>query len=594
MKIYKSEEWVINLGIVGFDRIMNFAQNNLEVNLGKDRYKIHNDSIEFDVNILENFSHYYFEYFLDRYNSGKDQSRKLEYLYSKCLKGEKFKDNIKYLKELVKKNNDKIKKIDETVFERCTDIYKELGKIKTTEEMINYKNIINEYSEFIQRDSINRIITMNKFKSILSNNFFGQSSFMNVVNSSKSIDEQKEIIQKDYVDIIINIERLNEIDINEGEEELKKYINNESKKNISKNTEKLMKKINNELFRKKRKSKNLEDVIKSFPSCAICGEEISIDDDYTEGNFIPLAVSSVNSQNMFWNLNAKYPIGGLCKLLLLCTAAGATELFKNYLDDKYDYKDKIYYGFINLEDKLRELIRINNDFSNKTDKEISFETFILDSISQTEKICKWQLQNILYVEFNADYGAKSCILNYFNIPDYLARLIINEKKVITSIKNSKTRFEVFDMLVARKDLNKLIDRKLRSQNRNPIEIYQIILISHYLRIYKGGEVMENKDYNKQLNFIYVHGINISKKIIRNKQKNKIQGIVYKLLNAAKANNRSDFMDIILRIHLTYEEQVPSLFLDVLKEEKLSFNEIAHSFITGLLVNEDKEEEKNNE
>lgn len=593
MKINKSQEWVMNLGLLGFHTIMKFAESDLDVNLDRYGYKVKSDFIEFDISLLEKFSDYFFEYFLNRYNSAKDQNLKLEYYYRLCLSGEKFRDNLKYLKDIIKKNNDKIKKIDEHIFKRCSEIHKELGKIKTCEQMSDCENMIKEYSSIIQIDSINRIITMNKFKSILSNNYFGQSSFMNVSHSSKSIDEQKYIIQNDYVNTVIDNEKLKEIISLEDESKLKKFIDKKLDENINKNTKKMLKKIDEHLFGKKRKSENIGKVLENYSNCSICGEELSIGEDYTEGNFIPLAVSTSNSQNMFWNLNAEYPIGSVCKLILLCTAAGATDIFKNYLDDKYDYKDKIYYGFINIEGNLEELIRVNNDFGNKTDREISFESFILDSVSQNEKISTWQLENILYVEFNSDYASKNCKLNYFNIPNYLARFIKDKAELVKKIKNPKTRFEVFDIMLARKDLNRFIDRKLRDKFRNPIEIFQIIKISYYLRIYKGGEDVNSNSNIKQLNFIYMRGKKIGKAIKNENQENKIQGIVYKLLNAAKSNNRADFMDIVLRIHLTYGQEVPILFLDVFKEEKLSFDEIAHSFITGMLGKEDEKEEKNN-
>lgn len=594
MKINKSQEWVMNLGLLGFHRIMKFAKSDLDVDLDSYGYKIEAEYIEFDINLLEDFSNYFFEYFLNRYDSAREQNLKLEHYYKFCLNPEKFKDNLKYLKDIIKKNNDKIKKIDEHIFQRCSEIYKELGKIKTCEQMSDYEDIIKEYSSIIQIDSINRIITMNKFKSILSNNYFGQSSFMNVTHSSKSIEEQKHIIQKDYVNTVIDNEKLKETISLEDEVKLKKFIDEKLSDNIHKNTEKILKKIDKELFGKKRKSENANKVLESYSICSICGEELSIDEDYTEGNFIPLAVSNSNTQNMFWNLNAEYPIGSMCKLILLCTAAGATDIFKNYLDDKYDYKDKVYYGFINVEGDLEELIRINNNFGNRSNKDLSFESFILDSISQNEKISSWQLENILYVEFNSDYASKKCKLNYFNIPNYLARFIKDNAELIKKIRNPKARFEVFDVMIARKDLNKLIDRKLRDKFRNPIEIFQIIKIAYYLRVYKGGENVNSNQNVKQLNFIYTRGKKLGKVIRGENQENKIQGIVYRLLNSAKSNNRADFMDIILRVHLTYGQDVPMLFLDVFKEEKLSFDEIAHSFITGLLNKEDEKEEKNNE
>lgn len=597
MEIHKSEEWAINLGIVGFDRIVQFAQENLNLNLEYYNYNKRNDDfIEFDVHLLDDFGNYYFEYFLDRYNSSKDQIPKLEYYFRLCKKDEKFKESLKYLKDIIKKNNEKIKKINKEIFERCNELYKEISSVKNSKDIGSKEDLIKEYCEILEEDNINRIITMNKFKSILSNNYFGQSSFLNVGCSSNSIEEQKRKIQKDYVMEVIYIEDVKKIVRKSDEEELKQYVLQELKKyekegltsNKYKNGEKFISKINKELFGKKRKAKDVNEILNSYSFCSICENEISFDEDYSEGNFIPLGISAINSKNMFWNLEVKYPIGSLCKLILLCTAAGATDLFKSYLDDKYDYKDKAYYGFVNIEGGISELIKTNNDFQNKTDKDISFGSFILDNIDQTKKISKWKLENILYIEFNTDYGSKKCKLNYFNVPRYIAEFISEHASLIKNIKSHRTRYEAFDLMLAHKNLHKLIERKFRDKYRNPVEIFQLDVVALYLRIYKEGEKMSKDDkYNKQLNSIYVHGIKLSKKIrIMYNQENKIQGITYKLLNAAKANNKANFMDIILRVHMTYEEEVPPLFLDAYKEERLTFDEIVGAFVAGLLVKED--------
>ena len=62
-----------------------------------------------------------------------------------------------------------------------------------------------------------------------------------------------------------------------------------------------------------------------------------------------------------------------------------------------------------------------------------------------------------------------------------------------------------------------------------------------------------------------------KTIIRNiNSKTKLNGIAYKLLNTAKVRNKKDFMDTILRLFMSCEKSVPTVFLDVMSENAIRF------------------------
>ena len=42
--------------------------------------------------------------------------------------------------------------------------------------------------------------------------------------------------------------------------------------------------------------------------CSMCENEIGLTTNYSEGNFVPLAISSDNARNLFWNQNVKMTI----------------------------------------------------------------------------------------------------------------------------------------------------------------------------------------------------------------------------------------------------------------------------------------------
>ena len=66
---------------------------------------------------------------------------------------------------------------------------------------------------------------MNLFKSILSNTYYGQPSFLNVVKTGLTYEEQEKLMYKDYVSNIVETGFIQ--DIIEGKyniEEIRKYI----------------------------------------------------------------------------------------------------------------------------------------------------------------------------------------------------------------------------------------------------------------------------------------------------------------------------------------------------------------------------------
>ena len=592
MRLYNSDNWFYKQGLVGFDRIIQYNKNFMNLDINEYGYIISDEYIEFEVELLENFHKYYFEYFLGRYNSLDRQTKKLIFHLNACkysIDVTRFNDNVKSIKDIVKKNNDKIKGLDIKIYDEGQFIYKCLGDIKKIEQLNDVENLVNRYTDLLRKDVVNLKLSLNLVRSVLYNNYFGQVSFLQKNCANKTLQEQEDILFKDFILPIIELNRLKEIIEFNDEEKLINYINSITTKEKKNEVNVLISQFKKDLFGKKRKEKSIEKVLEKYDICNLCEEEISLGSDYGEGNFIPLALSNSNSKNMFWEFNVRYPICPICKLIFLCTAAGSTDIFKSYLGDKYKYNDKTFYGFIGIEGGLQELIKQNNNFANRNDNNSSFSSYILDSILENSQISRWQLENILYVEFNADYSAKKSKINYFNIPMYLAKFLKNNYELMCSITDKKIRMEVFDLILSGKDLKSLIDKKLRENlkrdNTGDINILSLIKIRRVLNLYKGECDMDNGKLNNKINFLYMKGSEIGKILKNRGQENKIQSISYRLLNSTKSRNKQEFMDTIIRIFMSVDIEIPMILLDVLKEELLDFEDVAHSFISGLINKE---------
>ena len=97
----------------------------------------------------------------------------------------------------------------------------------------------------------------------------------------------------------------------------------------------------------------------------MCENEIGLTTNYSEGNFVPLAISSDNARNFFWNQNVKMPICDVCKLILFCIPAGMTTITKT-IKENGEYREKQVLSFVNFDTKVDMLYKTNINFGNKS------------------------------------------------------------------------------------------------------------------------------------------------------------------------------------------------------------------------------------
>lgn len=597
LRVYMNN-WPINMGIIGFLNILKDTECVEEIKKSRN-YKKEN-YIEFDSSILENFHEYYFKYFMNEYDLSKRIENSINYNLSYLKKNEdKIKDITKKIKENIKYQADKVKKFDSDNFNELKIRFDEIGKIKSFDNIEELEKLCQECVDIFRIKHINEKLTLNLYKYIVGDNFFGQVSFFNVAKSSLDENGLKKVMYNDYLLPIIYNSKLNDILELNSMDMLSKfileslaYIDNEVKsKRISKSSiktiEKIFKDINSQFI---KKNKGIEDVkfyLDNLKSCEMCGSMKGLVSNYTESNFVPLAVSADNAMNMYWNMNLDFSICDICKLILFCTPAGATLVRKNYIQNG----DNEFYSFVNMDTSVKELFDINNNFRNRRDKEISYEGLIIDIVGENKKKSEWQLKNILFVEFKASVDAKKCIMNYFNMPTYLAKFFSSESQLLDSVKDKNLKASLIDIILKEKDLKFLIQDKLRIKMSQVIEsnkgfttlssdIYKLIKIRYVLNCYKKGGTEKVDD--KKLKSIRYAGREIRDYYESINSKNKINGIAYKLLNTAKVRNKKDFMDTILRLFMSCEKSVPTAFLNVMSESELDFESIAYSFISGLI------------
>ena len=605
-KIYLSD-WFYNAGIVGFYRIFK----------DKEKLEIKDNYIEFDTKELRNFADEYFEYFFIQYNVAERTMQRVANnfkIISQNLTKEpnnkedenRIKEAIKtqktYFKNTIKGQLIKIKKFDEDTYETISNAMNKIDEIKDKEQVQELDEIYALIKENLEKTNIDQKLTMNFFKSILSNSYFGQPSFLNVVKSSLPYEEQKEVMYKDYISNIIEMDFIKDILSNKYDiNEIKEIIN---KKDQSQLTNQIIKIYQNIL--KKKDLNQIQEYLKekALSDCSMCNSEEILPSQYSEGNFIPLAVSSDNMSNFFWNQNVNLPICDVCKLILFCIPAGVTSIIKT-VKDNGEYKEQNVYSFVNYDTNITELIKTNNNFRDRSKKEKTnynpYAEIILDIVDQNKQISNWQLENIFVVEFDAEYRAFSR-MEYFNITRPVAEFFTKyATDSLNKIKDYKYRVQVVDYILKNKDTKIIINNRIRdnftNDIKNNIDSYYATKARMNINLLKKGDKnMEGiEKNNKKLGAIYNIGIATREKFKQKNMENKLDGYIYKMLNCIKQGNKNDFMDIIIRLHISIEESISPIFIESMKEGDLAFEDIGHSYLAGLASNryEKNEEVENN-
>lgn len=596
-------------GIVGFLRILNENQNDFAIR--KKNY------IEFDTEDLRDFHKYYFNYFFKKYNVAENVENRtrnsFEYLENNIEivfgdkerekeRKDKIKSNKKYIKEVIKKQLDKIKKVDENTYEEMKEQYDQIDKVDTKQEIIEIKE---KLIFDIKKDNINKRLTLNLFKSILGNTYFGQKSFLNVIKSALSYDEQQNLMFKDYISNIVETGFINDIMQNKYNiEQIKEYIKN-ANENITTEIEKVYLTIEKDYINKSKTVEDIQEYLrkKVIKQCSMCENEIGLTENYSEANFVPLAISSDNARNFFWNQNVKMPICDICKLILFCIPAGMTTITKT-IKENGEYREKQLLSFVNLDTKIDILYRTNVNFSNKSRyenrNENPYSELILDIVEQDKQVSMWQLQNIFVVEFEAEYGAYSRI-EYFNIKRYMALFFKDyAQKTLSKIWDYRYRLQIIDYIMKNKDIKYIVNDRLRyelkkDEKKNGYNSFLATQTRMILNVLKkeGKEVEDIKKNNDKLYVIYNLGVQIHSELKNKGENNKLDGYTYKMLNSIKAGNKKEFMDIVIRLHMAMGKDVSPIFIETMQTTGLDFESIGHSFLAGLISNkyEKKEEEK---
>lgn len=571
-----ADEWTIVQGMVGYYRILKHAGI---------KVKVTDEGIVFNPEHLERFEDHYFQFFLDRYSIAKRDERTVRRAFTKFKKANELtkkkdaKGGVqavkKILDECIKRTAiDKVEKkfIETPATKHLVEIAHNLRNQKVySEEMDDW---IEQYVAALSVSEIDSKLTLNYVKATILGPYFGQVSFLNVLHTPKTVEEQKAIFYKDYIkNVLLDLDLQSVLKSAVSTEEILEYLGASSHE--------LAKSLKTK-FKKMRIEQVQEYLSQEVNRCSFFETQWAFD-QYSESHFSPLSMSAPKALNFYWGANntLTIPVSKLAKFILFCAPAGASISGGKSL-------------FVQREGRFEQLIYANNTYDIGRQKEKAFDEILFDLVAEQQTKVKQTEQNYLILEYSSDYSAKKTDLQYFHLTTGLCSLFKSDKCLsLFRQLNYILRNQIVHSFLQYQDPKVLIHNQLRmklQEKRVANEIVYACLLRHYFRVLVRGEESMSASLEtgkKRIWSAYYAGIKMNNEL----EEGKIRSIAYRLLNAVRANDKKMFLDTTMRLYMSVEKPLPTVFMNVLDETQIDFASVGDSFIAGLIT---KEEEKKDE
>lgn len=539
-------DWLYNAGIIGFLKINSHlwdVKNHELKSKDENLLKIGENYIEFDRKIFDGFAKRYFDYAFNQYG----RYDHIVSLFNEYLKDLESLENPK--EEIISEIHTRLNKI----LSGFSLLKKKLGKLPSKnivkKDLTQLTNFLKNALKILKEDKEEFWETDVQ---IYLRGIYGQKSFLNLsVNKNRF---QK--FQKDFEETLLE-------------------------------------------------NKNKKDKKYKCINCSIRQAKKDTIFDTGISKFYGLNPDSIN---FVWNFNSKLPLCEICEIIYFSYFAGLTPFRKD---------NKPVYYFVNSDTSIENLLKENLILEQKLTTDISENKFIdffteLVLMSQSEK-ARYFLANTVVIELDLNSDTMPKIYS-FNISKEKAEYLQKNKedlkklsKAFYEIKNERFSIlpqileKILDNSLSYEFLNNLLRIYLKKVNnsvyyKTNINPYQMqilnLLIKDFLeKIIFGGRSMDIS--NNELWFVYNKGAQLAKKLKDKNAENKIQSIAYKLLNALRVGNTNQFMDILIRTYMAFEEEIPSSFVKTISDKNLLYP-LGYSFLNGFLGKELNKEGLNNE
>jgi CRISPR-associated protein Cst1 len=203
--------------------------------------------------------------------------------------------------------------------------------------------------------------------------------------------------------------------------------------------------------------------------------------------------------------------------------------------------------------------------------------------------------NIQILEFYADIDKKKTVMHYYHIPRHVLIYFQNDEINRMHLIRDRSLRDPFLQLVMEnidpiETIWSYLQKAVRGKALARTAMYALQERWKILCL-KEGKRMKHNSIIKEM---YDEGVKVRNGLgkmseLRQSQTDyassggkRAAGVAYRLLNAAKADNKNQFLDTVIRLYLQVGVPVPAFLLQVLEEKRADFPTLAGAFITGLL------------
>ncbi|MNW41663.1 hypothetical protein D3C74_188100 [compost metagenome] len=638
-----AEDWMMTAGLIGLTRLFDkeeypHFQTDRGICLTEEqirqfpekyiRWMINNHSVvKRDVGRME-WSVDQVERAKLRFNSDAEQHEKFTIIV------------IEAAKQLRKSMSDQAKKIekyfsDTSEYRELLALIERLEVLSKNKEAYIEAHIIRQardaYERIMSVPFINERLTLNYVRSVILEPFFGQTSILQKPFASKPTQDFIDQLDKDFARPALQ-------DLQLYAARQKTTIESDIRALLQEHSE------TNDYFKKwlkmMGKLKTPEELYNFFENEVLCCSLIDgllATQSFEEKSFVPLGISKNNAFNFSWNLdrNISIPISSIARLILFTVPIGLATYNRRIGTEEFN-ENKRFFGMVMSQNSFIEIVNNNNTYMTLRSGGNTMEEAITGLLDESrDKARKIHQQSYFFIELHSEYLAKKTCLEYYHMPPYLAVFLNYYGKTLRLIHHTRTRDAFLRAVLKGQDPKETIYELLRLSikptlnSSNPTEIAKVTESKHLadsayhaikarkriLQAKKGEQEMAN--YDKTISHVYYQGVNLRNRLISTRPaedgegkvyqaggRKKIEGIAYRLLNAAKSGNKTEFMDTVFRVYMSANTssarknsnsdkyiEVSSVFLEGFKENSLDFDTIASSFIAGLLGG-NPEEDKN--
>jgi CRISPR-associated protein Cst1 len=601
LRLYASD-WLMSMALVGLQRLYTYGEkNNIIPDEHRRTVRETDSGLEIEPAALGYLPQIFFSYLIDEYSIAERDYERLQKNLKYGKNKDRFSDAFASIKKTITDSTKKILKYftDTPAETALQDIQNRLKEIKHHDQLEQLEVCIDDYYNVVKQKEINNKLTLNYVRSLILNPYFGQVSFLQRAKSHWGVTEQVSLFCKDYILPIQNeLQLLEIVDKAEKAEDILAFLDKHANYQPFSTLKRVWKKKDIAFIRNYMREE--------VPECALVMGQPAFQ-NFEEMMFSPLGVSASNSVNFFWDLAYKQPLplSSLARLLLFCVPVGTTMYYRKDGFDEQGEK-RMYAGFVHSDENFQEIFRKNEHFKRLKKQSEPFEKIISGLVRGVRKESEYTMQHLFFLEMSAE--GKRTLLDYYHIPHYLAKYFQEYGEKLEHISPYEYREHFIRNALQGIDTKHVIFKYLRHVIKNGgsgLGVYIAVRERHRIECYKRGE----KDMKKQDNRVAAF-FNSGRDIRRAFEQagkagesedtysasagKKVTGIAYRLLNATKAGNKDSFMDTLLRVYMSVDKPIPTVFLHAMHEREMDFATAANAFIAGMLSSENEKQKDGEE